>query len=56
MRKLADDVWINWKTGCLASKLEAACSGAYFGPDAIDLLSAEELRLLSLLSQGDGAT
>ena len=50
---LADNLWINWKTGYLASDLETVMRG--FGKTEFVVLSPEEIRLLSIIAQGEGA-
>ena|GEM_PF-1807797 len=51
VRKLSENLWINWKTGRLGSDL---ASVLYHEKDK-DNLSDAELRLLSVLVQGEGA-
>lgn len=51
VRKLSDNLWVNWKTGRLGSD---PVSALYHEKDA-DNLSPAELRLLSVLVQGEGA-
>ena len=51
VRKLSDNLWVNWKTGRLGSDIASAL---YHEKDE-DNLSPAELRLLSVLVQGEGA-
>ncbi|MBR7016722.1 MAG: pentapeptide repeat-containing protein [Lachnospiraceae bacterium] len=57
LRRLADNLWINWKTGCLTENPETALSGSETGGAGKPFvtLSPKELRLLSVLVQGEGA-
>ena len=57
LRRLADNLWINWKTGCLAENPETALSGSETegAGKPFVTLSPGELRLLSVLVQGEGA-
>ena len=52
VRKLSGNLWINWKTGRLGDSLESALYGG--GKDEC-ILDSAELRLLSVLVQGEGA-
>nr|MCR5293601.1 pentapeptide repeat-containing protein [Lachnospiraceae bacterium] len=52
VRKLSDNLWINWKTGRLGDSLESALYGG--GKDEC-ILDSAGLRLLSVLVQGEGA-
>lgn len=53
IRKLADGLYINWKTGCLSQDFAHARKGSE--DETCVWLSAAQLRLLSLLVQGEGA-
>ena len=51
VRKLSDNLWVNWKTGRLGTDIEFAL----YHEKGKNNLSAAELRLLSVLVQGEGA-
>ena len=65
IRKLAEGLWVNWKTGALAESAQEALAGIVYedgsfsvSPDNSGLpvvLSKGQLRLLSILVQGEGA-
>ena len=51
VRKLSDNLWVNWKTGRLGTDIESAL----YYEKGKNNLSPAELRLLSVLVQGEGA-
>ena len=55
IRRLAEDLWVNWKTGVLAVDLNTALTGKRDSEGYICILDPSLLRLLSILVQGEGA-